>query len=255
MGERMIYTRVVIDMESMETVESEGFLYDGPVAECGGGGKGGGGTTTVTQQVDKEYNARIASVQEAFERMSEDYFKHWSETQAPLEAAQTGVDLRLLPYNEALQTGQLINQLNNLEAEGALAQETTAAQRYLLPLQTQLSGAKSQAIYGLLPSATDNAAKYLAKTSEGVNANEWAAQAGADVQIAAQGANDQLRRSAARMGVNPNSGLFTRAASDAATQTALGKASAMTSARRAADEETLKRLNAGATFGAGLFGS
>lgn len=32
-----IYSRVVIDMESLETVESEGRDYSGPVALCGGG--------------------------------------------------------------------------------------------------------------------------------------------------------------------------------------------------------------------------
>lgn len=254
MGQRMIYTSVVIDMMTSEVVSSEGFLHDGPVAECGGGGKGGGGGTTVTSVPDKEFNARIAAVQEAMQAMSEDYFKHWSETQAPLEAAQTATDLRLQPYQEALQTGQLVGKLNNLEAENALTQETTAAQRYLLPLQTQLTGAKANAIYGLIPGATEAAGKFLSESSKGVNAEEWAGQAGADVQISAQNTDDQLRRNAARMGVNPNSGLFTRASQDAATKTALGKASAMTTARRAAEDENFKRLNAGASFGAGLFG-
>jgi len=38
-----VYTKVVIDIETMETVEEESYEYEGPVALCGGGSSGGGG--------------------------------------------------------------------------------------------------------------------------------------------------------------------------------------------------------------------
>jgi len=38
-----IYTKVVIDMATLEEVESESFEYSGPIVECKGGGSGGGG--------------------------------------------------------------------------------------------------------------------------------------------------------------------------------------------------------------------
>jgi hypothetical protein len=37
-----VYTRVVIDMDTLETLEEESFEYRGPVAECKSGGAGGG---------------------------------------------------------------------------------------------------------------------------------------------------------------------------------------------------------------------
>ena len=33
-----IYTRIIIDFDSLRTIEADSFEYAGPVAECGGGG-------------------------------------------------------------------------------------------------------------------------------------------------------------------------------------------------------------------------
>lgn len=38
-----VYTKIVVDMNTMETIEEESFDYDGEVALCGGGSSGGGG--------------------------------------------------------------------------------------------------------------------------------------------------------------------------------------------------------------------
>lgn len=62
-----VYTRVVIDMKTLETLAAESFEYTGPVAEC----KGGGSTTTVN--VDKEYNARMASIYEDQQAMAREF--------------------------------------------------------------------------------------------------------------------------------------------------------------------------------------
>lgn len=42
-----VYTRVVIDMRTLEEVETEYYDYDGPVAECKGGGGGGAGAGVI----------------------------------------------------------------------------------------------------------------------------------------------------------------------------------------------------------------
>lgn len=57
-----IYTRVVIDMESLETVSEESCMYTGEVAECKGGGSSG---------VDKAYNSRMAAIAEMAMQKSE----------------------------------------------------------------------------------------------------------------------------------------------------------------------------------------
>lgn len=40
-----VYTKVVIDMETMETLEEESYEYEGAVAQCGGSSGGGGGSS------------------------------------------------------------------------------------------------------------------------------------------------------------------------------------------------------------------
>lgn len=66
-----VYTRVVIDMATGETVEEESHEYSGPVDKC----KGGGSTNTV----DKEYNRRMANIAEeqqgTYEQMM-NFYKH-----------------------------------------------------------------------------------------------------------------------------------------------------------------------------------
>lgn len=45
-----VYTKIVIDMETLETIEEDSYEYEGPVAQCGGGGKGGGGSKVEYEQ-------------------------------------------------------------------------------------------------------------------------------------------------------------------------------------------------------------
>lgn len=64
-----VYTKVVIDMNTMEVVEEESFDYSGPVALCGGGGSGGG--------VDKAFNARMASIAETQSGLGSALYNFW----------------------------------------------------------------------------------------------------------------------------------------------------------------------------------
>ena len=203
-----VYTRVVIDMDTGAELEADSYEYSGEVALCGGGGS--------TNTVDKEYNRRLAAVQERSQDISDAYFKFWQENNAPLEAAKAKAELENVPAQQRITQGLLGMQ------EAALPQTRELSQRF------------------------------LDANLEGVNSEEWANRAGTDQQLAASNANEQLARNAARMGLNPNSGNFTRALADQATQNAANVAAARTQAFRAAEDENYKRLNAGMSAGLGL---
>lgn len=64
-----VYTKIVMDMGTMETVSEEYFEYDGPVALCGGSGGSGG--------VDKDYNSRMAGIFESQTGMAEQLFNFY----------------------------------------------------------------------------------------------------------------------------------------------------------------------------------
>lgn len=207
-GVMKIYDRVVIDMATGVELEADAKEWRGDVAWCGGGGS--------TNTVDKEYNRRLAAVQERAQDISDAYFKFWEKNNAPLEAAKAAAELENVPAQQRITQGLLGIQ------EAALPQTKELSQRF------------------------------LNESLEGVNANEWANRAGTDQQIAASNANAQLARNALRMGLNPNSGAMTRALADQATTNAANVAAARTSAYRAAEDENYKRLSSGAQAGLGL---
>lgn len=207
-----IYDRVVIDMDTGAELESDAHEWRGDVALC----KGGGGSTTVVQEADKEYNARLAAVQERMQDIADEYFKFWQDNNAKLEAAKIQAELENVPAQQRITQGLL------------------GMQKAALPQTRELSQ------------------RFLDANLNGVNAEEWANRAGTDQQIAASNANAQLARNAARMGLNPNSGNFTRALTDQATQNAANVAAARTQAFRAADQENYQRLANGMNAGLGL---
>ncbi len=117
---RMIYTRVVMDIHTGEMLEREGFLWDGPVAEC----KGGGGGSTVNS-VDYAYNARMATLSEEQQAWAREYFQMWQQHYKPYEIAQAQANMEMLP----LETDLYKQQLNS--ATQLLPQQTEAAQKFL----------------------------------------------------------------------------------------------------------------------------
>ena len=203
-----IYERVVIDMATGAELEAEAQEWRGEVMLCGGGGS--------TNTVDKEYNRRLAAVQERSQDISDAYFKFWQENNAPLEAAKAAAELENVPAQQRITQGMLGIQ------EGSIDQ------------------------------TRDLTKGFLGESLNGVNENEWANRAGTDQQLAASNANNQLVRNAMRMGLNPNIGSFTRALADQATANAANVAAARTQAFRAADEENYKRLQGGMQAGLGL---
>lgn len=209
---RMIYTRVVIDMATGDVLEQEGFLYDGPVAECKGGGSGGGSTTTTT--VDKAYNARMAALSEEQQSWARDYFNMWQQYYKPYEIAQAQANLETLPMETNLYKNQL----------------TAATQ--------------------LLPQQTEAAKQFLTASTQGVDVNERMALATADTANAWKGVQEQTARANARMGVNPNSGRYQGIQAALGTQQAAQLAGARTQARVGAEQENYDRLTKAAAFNA-----
>lgn len=211
----LIYDHVVLDMETWKMLDARTHVHHGDVDMC----KGGGSSTTVTQnQVDHEYNMRLAAIQERAQDLSDQYFKFWKENNAVLESQQIKYELENLPQEQRITQGVLGLQENSLGVTGEL---------------------------------TD---KFLNASLKGVNGEEWADRAGTDQQAAASNANAQLARNASRMGLNMNSGAFQNALADQATRNAAAVGAARTQAFRAADEENYKRLATGASAGLGLVG-
>ncbi len=233
-------------------------------------GKGGGGGTTSTTSADTAYNARMASIAEAQQSMAQSYFDDWTASEKPLTNAQNAAALALVPGQAALDAKNLAAQsrlvdpttnlsLANIAAQSELLPSTTAlglatnqSQLALLPSTTALGLATNQSKLSLLPSATATTQKFLTESQNGVDANEWATRAGTDAKIQAANTQSALGRNASRLGLDPNSGAYVRAAQDAGTKSALGTAAAMTTSRQAALDENWKRLSAGATVASGV---
>lgn len=129
MAERVIHTKIVMDMTTWEVLEDEFYLYDGPVAECKGGGSSStNSTTNITNVVDEEYNRRLAEIQERAQDLSDKYYAFWEKTSAPLEAAQAQIKLEQTPLEGEVSKGAL--QLQKAQNEAQLG---------LLPLQTDVT--------------------------------------------------------------------------------------------------------------------
>ena len=111
-----VYTRVVIDMDTGEELESDSFEYSGEVALCGGGS---------TNTVDHEYNMRLAAIQERAQKISDEYFQFWKENNAPLEAAKAKAELENVPAQQRITQGLLGMQ------EAALPQTKELSQKFL----------------------------------------------------------------------------------------------------------------------------
>lgn len=212
MDKVLIYDRIVMDADG-HVLEAHVIDYDGEVALCKGGGQT---TTTTTQEIDKEYNARMAAVAERAQTLSDDYYKWWQEVQAPLEKAQAEAQMSLLPSQ---------TQLN----------------QSLLNMQNDTIGQTGQI-----------ATKYLEESLKGVDGEARANRAGTDQQVAASNAMQQMTRNASRMGLNANSGAFAKAMADQSLSNAANVATARTQAFRTAEDENYKRLQGGLSAGMGL---
>ena len=210
---RIIHTRVVLDWETLDVLEDDYYIYDGPVAECGGGGKGGGGSSTTTT-VDYGYNDRMAKLSEEQQEWARDYFRMWQNYYKPYEIAQAQANMRSLPAETELYNRQLASATN------------------------------------LLPAQEAAATNFFNMSAKGVDVNERMGLATADVANAWKVAQATANRSAAAMGVNPNSGRFAGLMAGMNTERASQLAGARTAARVQAEQENYDRLAKAAQYNA-----
>lgn len=185
---RMIYTKLVIDMMTGETLEQEGYWHDGEVAEC----KGGGGSV---ESVDYVYNDRMATIAEEQQSWAREYMDMWQKHFKPYEIAQAQTNMELLP----LETEVYKNQLS--AAKELLPGQTQAAKQFL---DASTKGVDVNERMGLVSADASNAWKDVGATMAresarmGVNPNSGrfqGIQAALGTQKAAQmaGARTQAR--------------------------------------------------------------
>lgn len=92
-----IYTRIEMEMRTGRVLHACSSEYAGPIAWLKGGKGGGSSTTNISSEPDKEYNARMASVAERQQGLSDQFFKWWQDVQAPVEKANAEAQLGLIP--------------------------------------------------------------------------------------------------------------------------------------------------------------
>ena len=209
-----IYTKVVIDMATGEVEQEESFEYFGPVALCGGSSGGGG------DSVDKAYNARMATIYEAQQGMSEESYDFWRTDYKPMEREQIAANRELIPYQKEL------------------AKDQITAERELLPLKTETS--KKQ--YGA-------AQAFINEAGKGVDVNSRVSQAETDVKHGFGIASAGTKRDFSRAGLNVNSGRYGMMMKDLNLSQSQAIAGSRTKSRSAAEEETFNRLKSAASLG------
>ena len=93
-----IYTRIEMEMRTGRVLHACSSEYAGPIAWLKGGKGGGSSTTNISSEPDKEYNARMASVAERQQGLSDQFFKWWQDVQAPVRRPMPKPNLGLSPY-------------------------------------------------------------------------------------------------------------------------------------------------------------
>jgi len=92
-------------------------------------GSGGGGTTINSE--DEAYNARMATIAEAQQKMAEEYYSYYKDTYQPYEKEQIAANRALIPYQKKFQTEALTTGLEGLDPEAAMdAAQADVAQSY-----------------------------------------------------------------------------------------------------------------------------
>lgn len=226
-----VYTRIVMDIETLEVIEKESFEYSGEVSLC----KGGSSSSTT---VDKAYNARLAAIQERQQNIADEYFKYWEQYQKPYEILQTQSNTQLLPY-----------ETETAKQQQVLAGQQAKAGQELLPLQTGAAKAKLEDQIETLGMMKPVKTNFFQQAAEGVDVQGRMGMAQADVAKGFSDADAQTRMDMSRLGVNPNSGRFLAARGSADRAKAAAVAGARTTSRLNSEDENFKRLATGMQFG------
>ena len=226
-----VYTRVVIDMATGTTEHAEGYVYSGAVALC----KGGSSSSTT---VDKEYNKRLAAIQERQQDIADQYFAYWNEVQKPYETLQAQSNTELLPYEtEAYKQQQLLT-----------GQQAQAGQE-LLPWQTGAAQAKLADQIDTIGQMQPVKTNFFQQAAQGKDVAGAMASAQADAAKGFEDAAAATARNMSRMGVNPNSGRYAGVNAEQDLAKAAAVAGARTQARTTTEDENFRRLALGMQYG------
>ena len=222
-----IYTKIVLNMDTLEVIEEESFDYTGPVAEC----KGGGSTNTV----DYAYNARMATIAERQQEMSNEYFDFWKDEYKPMEKAQIEANMELLPQQTKLEKLRM------------------QSEEDMMPLRNEYEKGLMESNIEEIKQGKPVISEYYKQALNGQDPNKKVAEARTDVASAFKDQESSLRRDAGRMGLDPNSGKFGDAMGRGGLNQARATAGAMTQARDTAENQNFDRLqNAAQVYKAGL---
>jgi len=244
-------------------------------------GKGGGGGDSY----DAAYNARMATIAEAKQDMAEDLFSFYKSDYQPMESEQVAANRAMIPHETALSKEKIQAErdllpgqvdlgkaeidapMNLLPGQTGLTGEQIQAQRDILPGQTALTIGKNESALSLLPGQTDLAkvkigdemtamkefapvrTKYFNEAHNGIDIESRVKRAAADAAHSFMNSADIAKRSAGRMGVNPNSGRFTAMTNTNALNRAKTIAGAKTNARTQGEQENFSRLKSAMNFG------
>ncbi len=212
-----IYEMVKIDIYTGEIIDESFYEYTGAVSECKGGGSG--------SSVDRDYNARMANIAESQQEMAQNYFDWYLSDYRPMEEAQIASNMKLIPQQTALQSAEI---------EAATS---------LIPQQTALQKSQIQTAIGLLPQQAKGKDAFYQQAMSGINVNQRADRAQADVAHAFAGTMDAANRQLARRGVGPDSAAYQGQINDNAIERAKAMGGARTSARIGAEQENFSRLH------------
>ena len=216
---KKIYERLVIDMATGVVREEVSRLYAGPLAECKGG------VTTNTQ--DPEYNARMATIYEAQQKMAEEYYNYWQDVYKPLETAQAETNLAMVPQETATYQAGLEKQKLESELQAASLPKT-------FELASAAMDEKLQGIQLRKPVT----AEYYKQATEGPNLSENMNMAEADVKHGFDKSQSASLREVARRGGN-----VATAITDTSLARAKSIAGARTEARRTTTDQAFARLS------------
>ena len=231
-------------------------------------GGGGGGDS-----VDREYNARMATIAEKQQAMAEEYFQYWKsgpghwKTRPADYAGSSSSGIRsvfdsLVPKTEKVW----------VKDEGGVSymdmeQAQMKSNMELIPKQTKYMSTSLDAETGLVPQRASLESALIAEQQEnialrkpvtskfydevlkGVDVDERVNLARADVESAYAGAESNARRWASGMGINPASKSYSAGLMSLAKEKAAAKVGATSLARRQAEEENFARLSSAVGLG------
>lgn len=203
--------------------------------------KGGGGSSGDTY--DKAYNARMASIAEAQQSMAQDYFDFYKSDYQPMEREQIAANREMIPYETELSKEKIQAEMDLLPGQVALGKAQNESALALLPGQTELTQMQIDDSMAAIGEKAPVRQAFFEASLNGVDVESRANRAAADAAHAFMSADGVARRNTARMGVNPNSGRFADMANTNALNRAKTIGGATTQARFGAEAENYQRLS------------